>query len=271
MVDVEELIRELVHPDPKVRADAAQALGRDAAQGTNISAAIPALAKALSDRDKDVRWHAAGALKDAVKCEGVHMTGDMSAILAAMRALVKYLYDGDAYDRAGAAEILGYASLSNVGIGVAIPALAETLSDGDAGVRLMAVGALKSAAMHGADISAAIAALAAGLFDDNCVVVSRATDALRHESAIGNCDSVEALERMEANLRKGYDASRKRYKYGKEAELASIGSVVSGFMGKTAKRRDALAAKRDILLDDLPKPPKRGGVYQGIRGVVGNG
>jgi hypothetical protein len=42
-------------------------------------------------------------------------------------------------------------------------------------------------------------------------------------------------------------------------------------MAKLAEKKNQLAPQRDILLDDIPKPPKKGGTYQQIRRTVGNG
>lgn len=82
--------------DAKFRQGAAWELGEAALKGADITAAIPALAKALGDEDKNVRWYAAKALAFAAE-KGTGIT-------AAMPALLKALDDDDGFVQGSAIE-----------------------------------------------------------------------------------------------------------------------------------------------------------------------
>jgi hypothetical protein len=176
--------------------------------------------------------------------------------------LVRKLGDPCAETRKSLAGALGRTANQGANITVAIPALAKALSDEVSDVRSYAAWALGNSALQGVDITVAIPVLVKTLSDVAGDVQWNAAEAL--EKAIKKCASVEALNVMEAKLRESYGALRRECRYGKKAELAGIGSVFSKLTNQIAKKRDSLAAKRDILLDEKPKPPK-GGVYQQIR------
>jgi hypothetical protein len=128
-----------------------------------------------------------------------------------------------------AALALGHAVVNDVYVTVALPALAKALSDKDEQLR------------------------------EN--VVDSLTD------VIGRCTSAEQVNLMETKLREEYDALRKKQRYLRGWEVSGIAFVLSKYIIERAKRRDELAPQHDILLDDIPKPPKKGGVYQEIRRV----
>jgi hypothetical protein len=163
------------------------------------------------------------------------------------------------------AEALWHSAFIGVDISAAMPALANALSDAGEGVPLRAITALYHAAEHGADISIATSALAKALSDKNMAVRRNAAGTL--EKAIENCASAGSLDGIEARVSESYAALRNGCRYGKETEPTGTGLAFSELTNQIAKRRDALAAKRDVLLEDIPKPPKKGGVYQEMRKV----
>jgi HEAT repeat protein len=223
MDDIEELVKKMGDPDPKVKRDAAWYLGTAAHYGADITIAISALTDALSDKNSTVRWNAAGALYLAAR------------------------YGAD--------------------ITAAIPALTEAVSDADVGVRTSAATALYHAARHGTDVTVAISALTDALSDKDANVRWNAAGALKN--AVENCASVERLNVIEVKLREGYGALRSKYLHWREDELARAGSELSYMLNEAAKKKNGLArGSRDgLLLDDKPKPPKKGGVYQEMRRV----
>jgi hypothetical protein len=223
MAEVAELIARLGDPDPKVRAGAAEALRDVALHGADMSAAIPALAKALSDEDASVLDGAVWAFYDTVS-HGTDIT-------------------------------------------ISLPALVKLLSNRDDSIQVGAAWVLELAVANEKSRDAAFSALAKGLSYEHADARNCAAKAFTN--AIERCASIVALGAVEAKLREEYGALREKYRYGKEAELAGIGLGFSGLMNKIAKTRDALAAKHDILLADMPKPPKSGTkVYQRMREII---
>jgi len=143
----------------------------------------------------------------------------------------------------------------------------KKLSDPNRNARWSSAWYLRVISFEGADTSVAMHALAEAVSDADMSVRIMAASAL--ERAIQKCASAEALSVMEAKLRESYDILRSEYRHGKEAELAGIRVMFSKLMSEAAKRRDALVTKKDILLDDKLKPPKkgRGEIYCQMRRV----
>jgi hypothetical protein len=133
---------------------------------------------------------------------------------------------------------------------------------------MRAAAVLVNAVLNDKCRDAALSALANVLSDGNRIVRSYADEALNH--VIQKSTSIELLNEMEMKLKESYSTKRKEYRYGKERELVQIELVFSKLMAEIAKRKNELAPKRDILLDDIPKPPKKGEIYQQIRGTVRN-
>jgi HEAT repeat protein len=326
MDDIEELVKKLGDPDPKVKSDAAEALSDAAFNGADITVAVSALVEALSDRYARVRGNAALALRNAAR-NGTNMSVAIPALVkalsdakktvqkraaralesadthgadisAAIPALAKLLSDEDV--RGDAVWTLMFAATKGADISVAIPALPKAFSDRDVRVRENAVCALKYAALlHGADISAAVPALAEAVFAGDKDVHEIAAEAL--DAAIANeksrdaalsalvkklsdmdasvwrmdartfgefierCASVEALGAMAAKLQESYSVLKEKCRYGKEQEPIGTGFRFYRLMVRIADKKNALASQHDILLDEKPKPPKKGGVYQEIR------
>jgi vesicle coat complex subunit len=135
MYDIKQLILNLGDPDPKVKLHAVHTLWDAASNGADITAAIPALVKALSDGNAAFRGNVAWTLEKAVIHEKNHD--------AAMPALTKALSDENPDVRNEAARVLWNAATIGADIGAALPALAEALYDEDVRVRQKAVHALE--------------------------------------------------------------------------------------------------------------------------------
>ena len=148
---------------------------------------------------------------------------------------------------------------------VDIEDLVRKLGDPDPKVRFKAVWVLWDAAFKGMDVTAAIPALAKALSDWHAGVREIAANALTN--SIEKSTSVEALERMETRLREEHAIFRDKHHPRTKDELAGIGLAFSKLINETAKRRDLLATQRDIMLEGVPKAPKKGGVYQEMRRV----
>jgi HEAT repeat protein len=328
-----ELVLRLGDPDPEARADAASALKRIALIGVDISAAVPALAQALSDEDASVREKSAETLRDAargerhsqatrtvvpalskavsdpnpaVKYDAIAALGEIAqhgtGISPAIPALMGVLSGADVTLRMHAAGTLGYAAMHGTDVSDATPllvkmlsggkstalgnlawalgkaavyeksrdvalcALAKTLFEGGLGLRVTAAEGLEHAASKGTDMGVAISALAKALPDGNAGIRKNAAMAFGH--AVRNCASIEALDAMGFRLQEEYGAFRRKRGY--MPESAGIGFTFSRLINEAAKRRDELTATRDILLDERPKPPKGGTIFQATRRALAN-
>jgi HEAT repeat protein len=300
MVDITELAARLGDSDQKAKLSAARDLTDAAAQGADITIAIPALMNALSDKDEEVWNKAADALSKAimnhksrdaalseVKCalSGDTQTRWKAAVVlwraidkgadipAAIPALANALSDAVEAVREMAVEALTSAVARGADITPAIPALVHALSDENANVRRKAAYVLGHSMFYGANITAAISALAKALSDENADVRTNADEALR--IVIDYCSPIDRyppkiLSEMEAMVLEELRASRKKFQFQTKGELAAIGLQFSALLNKIAKRRNIIAAKRDMLLTDKPKPPKfgKGQIYCRMRRVA---
>ena len=94
-------------------------------------------------------------------------------------------------------------------------------------------------------------------------VLVRMTVAGALERMIEKCKTTEELQEIDAGIAKGFVALRKEkdrdVRINTQIELARL-------TRKITEKKDELAPKRDLLLDDKPKPPKKGrGTYQALR------
>jgi hypothetical protein len=209
MYDIAELAKKLGNGNPAVRAFAAQDLWNAAFHCQDISAAVGALANALSDTELDVRRRSASALEVASR-NGADMT-------------------------------------------VAIPALQKALFDENMSVRTDATCALREAASSEKNPEVALFVLLKALSGTDEDARRGARAAL--EGIIMKCGSTRRLDLVEAGLAGEYRALERRCGHDKD-ELIAIGPAFSSLMKEIAKKRNALAASRDILLSGKPRPPK---------------
>jgi hypothetical protein len=214
-----KIVMELGSTDPKTRLDAARALGKAAVHGTNISFAIQALTKALSDENSDVRVNAAWAL--------------------------------------------GNGALQGANITVAIPALVKALFDEEGDVQWNAREALEKATANPKSRDAALSALAKAVSDENPCASKNAANALM--GSIEKHAPMESLSKLEAHFRECHRALKIKCRYGRDGKMQLAGVLYPMLFNRIAKKRDELAPKRDILLDDIPKAPKKGEVFRELR------
>jgi len=83
------------------------------------------------------------------------------------------------------------------------------------------------------------------------------------KKVLDNCVTIEEVNGFERKLREGMVHLNKGKVGGIKVTTADIDVARLGLAA--ADRKNSLASKRDILLDDISKPPKKGGVYQSIR------
>jgi hypothetical protein len=79
------------------------------------------------------------------------------------------------------------------------------------------------------------------------------------EQALKDCKSAADIREFEDGLKVGVGVVKKRF--GKD-RVAEVQFIVLQFMLRAAKKKDELAQDKGILLTDIPKPPKKGGIYR---------
>ncbi len=215
-----------------VRESAAWALREAAENGQNITPAVPALGKALSDGNKLVRWHAAYALRYAVdRKRGRDITPAIPALANALNdkdddvrkvtawAFTAHYRNKKNWKKLG--ELLGHEdkevrhsaawALINIanrkrGDITVITALANALNNKDNHVRMLAASALEKAAKKGQDITPAISTLGKALSDKDWTVRSHATEALRDAVYAGQDITTAIPSLLLLNTSKSSDA-----------------------------------------------------------------
>ena len=87
------------------------------------------------------------------------------------------------------------------------------------------------------------------------------------ENIVGTCETIEELEEVEKGIGEGSVALRKEGI--DKGTLINIQIKLAKLTRKIAKKKDELAPKRDLLLTDKPKPPKKGkGIYRTVGRTV---
>ncbi len=180
--------------------------------------------------------------------------------------LTAELSSDDAEIRGRSAHHLGNAAELGVDMSAAMPLLvrmlAEELNLGGSSPSKNAEETLKRAVANENNRDAALFALASALYDDNPDVRKEALKVLKR--TVETCGTAEQLDRTVHWLREAHSAA------GKKRELGPA-SVIYQVANMAAAQREALAEKRDILLDDVPKPPGRGRMYSRMRRAMRNG
>ena len=151
-------------------------------------------------------------------------------------------------------------ALGNIGDASAVPVLIEALDEKDS-MRCYVAEALGKIG----DVSA-VPALIGALKDENRDVRFNAVIAL--EKIVEKPRTIKGLEIAEEGIAKGSVALRKE----KDKGVRITTQIkIARLTRKIAEKKDKLAPKRDLLLDDKPKPPKRDkGIYR-VLGRIRNG
>ena len=150
--------------------------------------------------------------------------------------------------------------LANIKDKRAVPALCGALQKGDDKVRYWA-----AATLGQIGDASAVPALIGMLGDRNGNARFYASWALR--LIINRCETVEDFEKVEEGIVKGSAALRKGsvdkcILIGVQIEIATLTRKIAG-------KKDELAPKRDLLLTDKPKSPKKGkGIYRTLKATV---
>jgi HEAT repeat protein len=96
---------------------------------------------------------------------------------------------------------------------------------------------------------------------------SRSATAL--ENAAMFCPNIAELDAIEKIIERAIREMAQKDAGKKSTKSAKV--VLAKARMRVADRRNRLATRRDIILDDIPKPPKKEEAYQLIRRTVGNG
>jgi HEAT repeat protein len=134
-VNLDAALRDLSHADPRVRAQAADALGR--VTRVEWNAAIPALVRAAEDAHPSVRYAALLSLGELIPDE----TGELPDFALAIAAAISHLGDAEPLVREASAIALGTLGRADAGDG-AWQALAGALGSDKPEVRFQAVSSL---------------------------------------------------------------------------------------------------------------------------------
>jgi len=103
--------------------------------------------------------------------------------------------------------------------------------------------------------------------DEDVGVRNQATWALVY--IVEKCETIEDFEKVEKGIDEGSVLLRKGRP--DKTMLINVQIHVARLTREITKKKDKLAPKRDLLLGDKPKPPKKGrGVYQ-ITRMIRNG
>jgi hypothetical protein len=174
--------------------------------------------------------------------------------------LTAALSDKDADVRGRSAGHLGNAAELGVDVSAAMPTLTKMLSEelnlGGSSPSKNAEAALTRAVFNEKNRDAALSALANALYDGSPDTRKEAARLLRH--AVERCRTTVQLDRITYWLRETYGGPGKRCA-AKGRESAAGGFAAYRLIRHAAILKHALAAKRDIMLDDKPKPPGKDG------------
>jgi HEAT repeat protein len=225
--------------------------------------AIPVLIELLKDDNSTIRseavkalvmlgTHALPALFSAIKDEDSKVCESVVEALGKIRHyfavpfLIKVLKDGDPYVRKSAAEALG-----NIGHESAVPALIEALEDSEESVRLDAALALG----YVGDVRAAQPLIEK--LEDNKDM--RTNAAMGLGGILNSCETLQEIQNFETKLQEGYEL-REKVK-GKD-EFLKVQITISQLRIAASVKRNELSKDKGILLDDKPKPPKKGTIFR---------
>jgi len=204
--------------------------------------AVPALIEMLKDKDVDVRWLVAKSLAE-IK--------DVRAVPALIEALKDSACDVQQMIIAALINI-AKKNPENSEVAKGVSALIEMMNDKCNPQRGSAAYALGQIA----DAST-VPALTEGMLDEDFGM--RAVCAKSLGSILTRLQSFDAVKLFEKHIEESFEYLGKSRL--KKDELAEIKIRLSMLRIETARKKNSLVSKRDILLDDIPKPPRKRGVY----------
>ncbi len=174
---------------------------------------------------------------------------------AAVPTLIDALKDKDCYVRRNAALPLG-----DIGDARAVSPLIDALKDEDEIVRWRAAWALRQIGDKGAAEPLVVA-----LKDEDKLVGEEAARSLG--KIFEKCKTTEDLETFERQLDEGLARLQKRF--WKDDDLVETGFYIARLKKQVAAKKNELASQRDLILEDIPKPPpkKKGRMYQQLRRI----
>ncbi len=212
----------------------------------DVSAVAP-LIELLKHGKEQLQEDAGMALGDIAK-----RNPRTKGLLDAVPALIGALISGKTELRITAVTALGH-----IGDASAVPALAEALKDENDDVQIRAV-----ISLLGIGDSSVVPVLIAALDYGDPALRFHVSRGL--ESIVRKCETMEEVERIESQIEEFSAASRE--KHADEGTLADVQMQAARVIGAIAKKKNEFAPKKDLLLDDKPKPPKKGrGIYQTVR------
>ncbi len=288
---IEELIKDLKCHNPGDRSTAAEVFADAAREGEDITSAVPALVKALSD------WYSEAA-RYAAKALVIHHTNKKE-----VAEIKKFFKSKSTFVIKSAANALANAAKNGQDITPAIPALINALSDKNEDirgiatsvftfhyvnkrewnkivellgheneiVRMYAADALGSAAENGQDITPAIPALVNAL-SDKWDVRWHAARAL--DKFIGRCDSSEKLNEIQKVIENSFADWMKKQRGGPSPEKSLMQVGISHILVSIGKKKAELSKKDgELLLGETVKKPKDKDkkMYRNLRRVGKNG
>ncbi len=205
------------------RKDSERGSAANALEAMKDERAVPALIKTLEDEDANVRQWASNALQSIGK-----------PAISQLKALVKL---DDPRLRNSAIFILGRIRAEE-----GIPILTASMDHESAVTRSCIAEALAN--IGNSTVEHIVYAL------KNTPSRKTALEAL--EKITNRCETTEELNEFERRIDKALEKLRCR----REEEI-EIGLKVAMIKKKIAARKNDLASKRDLILEDIPKPPKK--------------
>jgi HEAT repeat protein len=209
--------------------------------------AIPMLVRALKDENDHVRWYVARALGR------IGVANEQFGINLGMLKKGK-----TRQERYGAISAFEEITDTRAVPALIVPALIGALKGNESEVQMGAVIALEKVG----DTSA-VPALIETLDDQGGHVIHALNGIL------GRYKTLEAVSEFEAQLLKSFQNLANMHQ--KNDKIAYAMFEISKLRIAAAQKKNKLAPMRDVILDGVPKPPKKPDMYQHIRRTVRNG
>jgi hypothetical protein len=170
---------------------------------------------------------------------------------SAVPILIDFLKNGLHPERWKAAEVLGLIRDAS-----AVPVLIDALKDTEMVVPENAARALVNIGRP------AVLALVVALKNESTVIQHHATVSLK--KILANCKGIDYVREFEDRLTEGFDELKKDQS---KREIRKLEFDFAKWKMIAANKKNEFAGKKDILLPDKPKPPKKGQMFHRIRRV----